>query len=69
MPGRELQGPVAAAVVDQPEQRKELRPRAVARVHRVGVARLVLAQPLEEAGDRVVPLIDLAAGISPRSSA
>ena len=36
------------------EEREELRPRAVAVVHRVGVAPGVLAQPLEEAVDRVV---------------
>ena len=47
-------GAVAAAVVDKPEQRQQLRPRAVARVHRVRIPRLVFAQPLEEARDRVV---------------
>ena len=51
---------VAAAVVDQPEERQQLRPRAVARVHRVRIARLVLPQPLEQPGHRVVLLVDIA---------
>ena len=56
--------PCFGPVVDQPEQRQQLRPGAVALVHRVGVARGVLAQPLEQAGDRVV-----ADGTSPRRAA
>ena len=45
--------------MDQAEERQELRPCAVAVVHRVGVPTSVLAEPLEEAGDRVVLLVDL----------
>ena len=57
-----LQAAVAAAVVDQAEERQQLRPGAVALVHRVGVAAGVGAQPLEEAGDRVVVGVDRVAG-------
>src|SRR5690606_17877185 len=42
------------AVVNHPEQRQQLRPRAVALVHRVRKERRVLAQPIVEAGQRVI---------------
>ena len=48
-----------AAVVDQAEERQELRPAPIAVVHRVGMPPGVLAEPLEEADDRVVLLVDL----------
>ena len=60
--GRQLQAAVAAAVVDQAEEGQELRPGAVALVHRVGMPAGVLAEPLEEAGDRVILLVDLVVG-------
>nr|WP_165251981.1 hypothetical protein [Paludisphaera soli] len=65
LPRQELQPAVPAAVVDQAEERQELRPRAVAVVHRVGVPAGILAEPLEEAGDRIELLVDLVAGDEP----
>ena len=49
MAGRDPQVAVAAAVVDQAEEGEQLRPGAVALVHRVGIAPGVGAQPLEQA--------------------
>ena len=46
---------VAAAVVDESKEGDELRPRAVATVHRVRVMAGILAEPLEQPRDRVVP--------------
>ena len=51
---RQPQPPVPAAVEHQPEQRQQARPGAVTLVHRVRVAAGVGAQPLEQAGNRVV---------------
>ena len=50
------------SVVEQPEQHEELRPGAVALVHRVGMEGRVLAQPLVEAGERVVAREGLSLG-------
>ena len=51
-------GPVPVIVddpaVDQAEERHEVGPGAIALIHRVGMARLVLDQPGEQAGDRVI---------------
>ena len=46
--------------MNEAEERQKLRPRAEARVHRVGIARLIVSQPLEEPRDRVVLLIHVA---------
>ena len=54
MPLREAHRAGLGAVVDHAEQGEELRPGAVALVHGVGEERGVLAQPLVEAGERVV---------------
>ena len=51
---RKLQPVGLGAVVEEPEQHQELRPGAVALVHGVRVQGRVLAQPLVEAGQRVV---------------
>ncbi len=51
---RQAQPVGVGAVVEQAEQHQELRPSAVALVHRVGVQRGVLAQALVQAGERVV---------------
>ena len=50
----EPQSAYGGAVMKEPEQHQELRPGAVALVHRVGVQRRVLAQSLVQAGERVV---------------
>ena len=42
------------AVMEQSEQHQELRPGAIALIHRVGVQRRVLAQAFVQAGERVV---------------
>ena len=59
MRGSSLQAAVPAAVVDQAEQGQELGPAAEAVVHRVGMPAGVLAEPLEQADDRVILLVDL----------
>lgn len=51
---------MAAAIVDEPEERQQVGPRSVARVHGVGIARLLLAESAEEPGEGVVALIDVA---------
>ena len=56
---------VSAAVVNEPEQRQQLRPGAKPGVHRVGVQRSVFSQALEQARHGVVPLVHLAAGHQP----
>ena len=51
---RQVQPVSVGAVVEQPEQHQQLRPRPVPLVHRVGMERRVLPQALVEAGQRVV---------------
>ena len=51
----QLHGSRLGAVVDHAEEHEELRPGAVALVHRVREERGVLAQALVEARERVVP--------------
>ena len=45
---------MAAAAIDQPKQSEQLRPRAEALIHGVGVAAIVDLEPLVEARDRVI---------------
>ena len=53
---------MTAPVVDQAKQSKELGPRAKAVVHRVGMPPGVLAEPLEQADDRVILLVNFVVG-------
>ena len=54
VPRREPHPAALGAVVDHAEEHQQLRPGAVALVHGVGVERGVLAQPLVQAGERIV---------------
>ena len=51
-------GSVAAAIIDEAEQREELRPGSEALVHGVGIAGGVGAEPLEESADAVMVGVD-----------
>src|SRR6266567_1121159 len=57
--GRQIElGSMAAAVIDEAEQREELRPGSEALVHRVRIAGRIGAEPFEETADAVMVGID-----------
>ena len=60
--GRNPQCTMPSALVDHAEERQQLCPSPETLVHRVGIAALIVAQPLEQPGDRVEVAVDRIGG-------